>query len=110
MANKYFRKYLVPAPASETTLYTVPAANSALISSLRVTNNNASNTALTVKIYPQGGLTGYFVLKNYVLPVSNTMDVFSGISCVMEATDVIKVISSMADVNFYLSYLEVDRN
>lgn len=110
MANKYFRKYLTPSAATETTLYTVPAANTGVLSSLRVTNRNASTTALTVNVYPGGGATAYCLLKTYALPTNQTMDVFSGVPCVLETGDVIKVLSSLATVDFYLSYLEMDRS
>ena len=110
MANKYFLKYLTPSAATETAIYTVPDANTGVLSSLRVTNRNASTTALTVVVYPGGGATGYHLLKAYSLPTNQTMDVFSGVPCVLEATDVIKVTSSQATVDFYLSYLEMDRS
>lgn len=109
MANKYFRKHLTPSAATETAIYMVPAANAAILSSLRVTNRNASATNLTVVVYPLDGATGYHLLKSYSLPTNQTMDVFSGVPCVLEATDVIKVTSSQATVDFYLSYLEMDR-
>ena len=110
MANKYFRKNLIPAATVETELYVVPAANSAILSSLRVTNAHSANTLVDVVVYPTGGATGYSLLKNHFLPVNATMDVFSGIPCVLEATDELHVTSSEANVAFYLSYLEVDRN
>jgi hypothetical protein len=109
MANKYFRKNLTPSAATETTIYTVPAANSAVLSSLRVTNRNASTTALTVNVNPGGGATAYCLLKTYSLPTNQTLDVFSGVPCVLEATDVLKITSSLATVDFHLSYLEMDR-
>ena len=109
MANKYLRKYLTPSAATETELYTVPAANLAVISSLRVTNTDTSSTNLTAAVYPEGGATPYYILKSYVLPANATMDIFSGVSLVMSASDVLKVTSSGADSDFYLSYLEVDR-
>jgi hypothetical protein len=110
MSNKYLRKTLTPAATTETTIYTVPAANVAILSSLRVTNTSATTTNLTVAVYPLGGATPYYILKTYVLPPSATMDVLSGVSLVLEETDVLKVTSSQADSDFYLSYLEVDRN
>ena len=110
MANKYFRKYITPSATVETSIYTVPAANTALISSLRVTSANASSGTLTVKVYPLGGGTGYNILRNYVLPPSATMDVLSGIPLVLEATDVLKITASVSNVDFYMSYLEIDRN
>lgn len=109
MANKYFRKYLTPSAATETTIYTVPSANTSVLSSLRVTNENANSAALTVAIYPLGGATPYYILRSYSLPTNQSMDVFSGIPCIVEASDVLKVTSSVASVDFYLSYLEMDR-
>jgi hypothetical protein len=109
MANKYLRKYATPAATTESTLYTVPDANVAVASSLRVTNENASTTSLTVAVYPGGGGTSYKLLKTYALPTNQTMDVLSGVSCILEAGDVLKVTSSVSDVDFWLSYLEIDR-
>lgn len=110
MANKYFRKYLTPSAATETTIYTVPAANTAVVSSLRATNENANSSNITVAVYPLGGATPYYILRTYALPTNQTMDVFSGVPCVLEATDVLKVTSSQSSVDFFLSYLEMDRS
>lgn len=110
MANKYLRKALIPAAATETTIYTVPAANTAVVSSLRVTNGNASAASISVNFYPGGGATAHALLKVYQLPPSQTMDVFSGIPCILEATDVLKVTSTVATATFVLSYLETDRS
>lgn len=110
MANKYLRKYVIPSATTETTLYTVPAANTAVVSSLRITNGNASNATITVSVYPLGGGTEYFLLKGYSLPANATMDALSGVSLVLEASDVLKIEASVTTVHFYLSYLEMDRN
>ena len=110
MANKYLRKHLTPAAAAETTIYTTPAANTAVASSLRITNRNASTTALSVNVYPSGGATAFALLKTYSLPTNQTMDVLSGVPCILETGDILKVTSSAATVDFYLSYLEIDRN
>ena len=109
MANKYLRKHLTPAAATETTIYTAPAANTAVVSSLRVTNRNASPTALSVNVYPSGGATAFALLKTYSLPTNQTMDAFSGVPCILETGDVLKVTSSVATVDFHMSYLEIDR-
>ena len=108
MANKYLREYLIPAAATETTIYTVPDANTGIMRSLRVTNAGASSALITVTQYVSG--TPHFLLKVRALPVNDTFDVFNGIPCVVEAGDILKVTSSIATVHFYLSYLEVDRN
>ena len=109
MANKYFRQYHESVATTPHTLYTVPAANLAIVSSLRVTNANSTDATISVTVYPLGG-TGHKVLRDMFLPVNGTMDVFSGIPLVMEATDELEVEASEDDVVFYLSYLEVDRN
>ena len=110
MANKYFRQYHESVATTEHTLYTVPAANSAIVSSLRVTNANSTNATLSVTVYPLGGATAYKVLRDCFLPVNGTMDVFSGVPLVLEATDELAVEASEDDIVFYLSYLEIDRN
>jgi hypothetical protein len=109
MANKYLRLYLTPSAATETTIYTAPAANNAVLSSLRVTNDNANVANISAAVYPAGGATPYKLLKTYALPTNQTMDIFSGVPCVLIAGDVLKVTASVADVDFYLSYLEIDR-
>ena len=109
MSNKYFRDHLVPSAATETDLYTVPAANTAILRSLRVTNANASDTEVTISQYDSGGSEVY-LLKSYPISPDGTIDVFNGVPCVLESGDKIAVESSQATVHFYLSYLEVDRN
>lgn len=109
MANKYFRKYLIPAAATETEVYLVPDANSAVIRSLRVTNTNASTSDITVIQYTLGSGTAHYLQKEKALGAASSSDVFNGIPCVLEAGDSLKVTSSTADVHFYLSYLEMDR-
>jgi hypothetical protein len=110
MANKYFRKYLIPTANTESTLYTVPAANATVIRSLRVTNAGAGSATITVSQYTQGDATEHFLQRARPLAVNATFDVFNGIPCVLEAGDVLKVESSVASTHFYLSYLEMDRS
>jgi len=108
MANKYFRKYSIPSAATETTIYTVPDANTAVLRSLRVTNGNASAADVTV-ICDIGG-TDVYLLKDYPISPDGTIDVFNGVPCIMEAADTLTVEASTTTVYFYLSYLESDRN
>ncbi len=110
MANKYFRQFETPSAAVETTMYSVPDANTAIVNSLRITNANSTSTLLDIRLKPEGGSAEYSLLSNHFLPVNSTMDVFSGVPCVMQAGDALTVESSEADVDFYLSYLEIDRN
>lgn len=110
MANKYFREFLIPSAATETTIYTVPDANATIIRSLRVTNAGSAATNITVSHYESGSATPHYLQKSRSLAVNATFDVFNGIPCAMEAGDILKVTSTAASANFYLSYLEMDRN
>lgn len=110
MANKYLRQVQIPSAATETTIYTVPDANSAIIRSLRVTNANGSRSTITATQYSAGDATAHYLLKSTVVASNSTYDLFNGVPLVMEAGDTLKVTSSLGSVNFYLSYLEVDRN
>jgi len=110
MANKYFHQVLIPAAATETTIYTVPAANTGIIRSLRVTNAGSAGATVTVTQYNTSGGTTHYLLRGKSVPVNTTIDVFCGVPCVLEAGNLLKVTSSVASVTFYLTYLEVDRN
>lgn len=110
MANKYLREVLIPSAATETTMYTVPAANAAILRSLRVTNANASRTTITVTQYSSGDATAHYLLKSTIVATNTTYDLFNGVPLVLEEGDILKVTSSLSSVTFYLSYLEVDRS
>ena len=110
MANKYLHKVLIPDAATETTMYTVPAANTGILRSLRVTNANSSPSLITVTQYNSGSLTTHYLLKVKSLVANATIDVFNGVPCVLEEGDVLKITSTLASNHFYLSYMEVDRN
>jgi len=107
MANKYFRKTLIPSAATETDIYEVPTANAAIVRSLRVTNAGSGVAAITVTHTGTG--TTYYLQKDRSLTANTTFDVFSGIPCVLEEGDKLRVTASIASVHFYLSYLEMDR-
>lgn len=108
MANKFLRKYLISEANTPETIYTVPAANSALLSSLRITNSNTATAEINVSVSPTG-VAAHKVLDRYLLPVDATMDVFSGVPLVLETGDALTVEATEDDVVFWLSYMEVDR-
>jgi hypothetical protein len=110
MADKYLRKSLIPVATTETTIYTVPAANAAMLRSLRVTNTAAVSADITVTQYNVGVATANYLYKDQALSADATVDVFNGIPCILEEVNVLKVTSSQTGTTFYLSYLEVDRN
>jgi len=110
MANKYFRKALIPSAATETLIYAVPTGNMTITKSLRITNANASRATITVSQYDDGAGAEHFLLKSYILAPNATIDVFNGVPLILDDLDELRVESSVATVHFYLSYLEIDRN
>jgi hypothetical protein len=86
-------------------------ANTAVVSSLRVTNRNASAAALSVNVYPSGGATAFALLKTYLLPTNQTMDaaqwssVHLGDRRRLERSPPVWPPSTS-----HMSYLEIDRN
>jgi len=110
MGIRYLSEDLIPTGGAETELYVVPEATTALVNSLRVTNANSTSSEITVNLYPGGGSTAHQLLRDYSLPVRATMDVFSGTTCVLQAGDVVKVLSTENSVSFHMSYMEVDRS
>jgi len=112
MADKYLHQQLIPSAATETTIYTVPAANTAIIKSLRVTNADNNPADISVKQFDvsAGTSSTVFLYKEQALAADATVDVFGGVPCILETGNLLKVTSSQANASFYLSYLEVDRD
>lgn len=108
MANKYLRKHAIATANTPVNLYTVPDANSGILSSLRVTNTGVSSAQISATVSPTGTV-GRKVLQKYLLVPDGTLDVLSGVPLVLEAGDVLTIESSESNVAFWLSYLEVDR-
>lgn len=95
-----------PAATTLTTLYTVPAATSAVCSTLSICNLGVSTT-FRVAVRPAGASIAnqhYIVYDNYV----NQYDtVFLTIGTTLAATDVVSVFAGTANVAFTLSGSEI---
>jgi len=109
MADRFLQANLVPSAATETTVYTVPAATTAILKSLRVTNANVGSSNITVIQNDSGTTTDLYLYKEQALTTNSSVDIFGGVPVVLESGDTLRVLSSAATVHFYLSYLEVDR-
>jgi hypothetical protein len=110
MADKFLQKNAIPSAATETTLYTVPAATTAIVKSLRVTNKSGNQANIDVIQNDNGSTTDLYLLSTSALAHDASTDVFNGVPLILEEGDKLNVQSSRADTHFYLSYLEVDRN
>ena len=90
-----------PSGATDTALYTVPSATSAVVSTLSVCNRGVSTT-FRVAVRPAGATLAnqhYIVYDNYV----NAGDaVFLTLGITLAATDVVTVRAGTADMSFSL--------
>jgi hypothetical protein len=117
MANKYFRAFVKPAATTEGTLYTVPAANTAVVKGIRVTNVGAATATATVRYYLSETPTVLRILRKAAVAVDETIEMLSNgtadgtaLPVVFTAGDVLTVYSSTADTEYLMSYLEMDRS
>lgn len=96
----------IPAATTLTSLYTVPAANSAVCSTLIVCNQGVT-TNFRVAIRPAGAAIAssqYIIYDNYV----NQYDtVFLTIGVTLATTDVVSVYAGTANVSFSLYGSEI---
>ena len=89
-----------PAATTLTTLYTVPAATSAVISSIVVANLTASNATFRIAVRPAGAsiTNAHYVGYDITVGASDSTVLTLGIT--MAATDVLSVFASTANLTF----------
>jgi hypothetical protein len=97
----------LPSPNTFTTLYTVPAANSAIISTLNICNVSAANVTFRAAIRPAGATltTANYIAYDVALPAQDAIGLTLGIT--LAATDVVTVHSVQGNVVFNLFGSEI---
>lgn len=97
----------LPTPNTFTDLYTVPTANSAVISTLNVCNTTASNVTFRVLARPAGNTitTQQYIVYDAILPAQDALGITLGMS--LAATDKITVFSFQGNVAFTLFGTEI---
>jgi hypothetical protein len=107
MANVYkVLGQVIPAATTATTLYTVPAATSAVCSTLSVCNQGVT-TNIRVAIRPAGATLAtsqYIVFDNFI-NANDTLFLTLGIS--LATTDVVTIYAGTATVSFNLFGSEI---
>lgn len=90
----------LPAPNTLTTLYTVPASTSAIISTLNVCNTSVANVTFRVAVRPAGEAitTKHYVVYDSAVPAQDSIAVSLGMT--MGNTDVLTVFSYQGNVSF----------
>ena len=91
---------LNPAATTASTLYTVPAATSAVISTIIICNQAASATSFRIAVRPVGATLASLHYMNYdtPLPANDTITATLGIT--LATTDIVTVYAGTSTVSF----------
>ena len=107
MANIYkVLGQLNPTANTATTLYTVPAATSAVCSTIAICNQGASTT-VRVAIRPAGAALAAQHYIVYDTGINTTDTIFLTIGTSLAATDVVTVYANTANISFSLFGSEI---
>lgn len=96
-----------PAAATATTLYTVPSATSAVVSTLSICNLSTTSATYRIAVRPAGATlaAAQYIAYDATLTSNNTITLTLGIT--LAATDVVTVYASTANVSFSLFGSEI---
>ena len=89
-----------PSATTETDLYTVPAATEAVISSLIVCNRSASDATYRISVAADGAVTANAQYLAYDVTVGASDSTTLTLGITINATDVVRVYASTADLTF----------
>lgn len=89
-----------PAATTDTDIYTVPSASQAVISTLVVANRSSNDASYRIAVRPSGAAIAnqHYIAYDVALPKNDTTSITIGIT--MDATDVLTVQASSADLSF----------
>jgi hypothetical protein len=98
---------VAPGATTETTLYTVPSATSAVASTLIVCNRADSTSKYRIAVRPAGATLAnqHYIVYDSTLAVNDSVFLTLGIT--LSATDVITVYSNAANTSFSLYGSEI---
>jgi len=95
-----------PIAATLTDVYTVPASTVAVISTITVANRSAVGTTFRIAVSPAGAAISneHYIYYDTMIPGNDTFATTIGIS--LEATDVIRVLGTLATLSFNVFGIE----
>ena len=99
MANTFKVLFRGAAATSSTTLYTVPAATTALVTSVIIVNTDSANATFDMS------LNDVQIANDVTAPANDS--VILEIKQVMDAAQTLKALASATTVNFHISGLEI---
>jgi len=81
-------------------VYTVPASNSAVISTITICNQTASNASYSIAVAPAGATDNikHYLIRGGVVPAADSIGVTLGIT--VGATDQVRANASVANISF----------
>ena len=96
-----------PAATTLTTLYTVPASTSSIVSTISVCNTTSSAATYRIAIRPAGAAiaTVHYVTYDAAVAANDTVLLTLGLT--LAATDVVSVYSSVTNVVFHAHGTEI---
>jgi len=96
-----------PSATTLTTLYTVPASTSAVVSTITVCNTASSATTYRIAVRPAGAsiATSQYLAYDAAIPANDTASLTLGLT--LGATDVISVYAGSASVAFAAYGVEI---
>jgi glucose-6-phosphate dehydrogenase assembly protein OpcA len=89
-----------PSATTATTLYTVPAATTAVVSSIVIANRDASSATYRIAIRPDGATLANSQYIAYDVTVGASDSTVLTLGITMDATDIITVYASTANLTF----------
>ena len=89
-----------PSATTDTTLYTVPAATDAIVSSLVIANRDSSSATFRVAVRPAGATLANQHYIAYDVTVGANDSTVLTLGLTLDATDVITVRASSANLSF----------
>lgn len=89
-----------PAATTLTTLYTVPAANNTIVSTVTICNQSATAIAYRIAVQPAGAAIAaqHYLAYDAVVPGNDSISLTMGIT--MAATDVLSVQANTTSASF----------
>jgi hypothetical protein len=108
MANVY--KVLAqsaPAATTDTNIYTVPAATESVISTIVVANRNATAATFRIAVRPNGATLANQHYLAFDVPIAGNDSTTLTLGITVNATDVIQVRASTANLSFNIFGTEI---
>jgi hypothetical protein len=96
-----------PSATTDTNIYTVPASTQAIISTITVANRSTSSRTYRISIRPDGATLAnqHYIAYDVVIGANDTTALTLGVT--LDATDVITVYASTADLTFNIYGSEI---